>query len=86
MTLKVRAAAHEKRGLSRAIAGDATGALPELEAAVRLASTNASAHLNLAALLAEKGEMARARELAREALRLQPGYQKAEALLKALER
>jgi hypothetical protein len=40
--------------------------------------------LNLAAVLAEKGDRARAHDLAEKALALKPGYEKAEALLKAL--
>jgi 4-amino-4-deoxy-L-arabinose transferase-like glycosyltransferase len=84
-TGKVLSAAHEKRALSRAVAGDTAGAMPELEEAVRLDPSNASARLNLAAILAEKGDRVRARELAAEALRLRPGYEKAEALLRALK-
>ena len=42
--------------------------------------------LNLAAVLAEKGERARPRGTSpRRALALRPGYEKAEALLKALK-
>jgi Tfp pilus assembly protein PilF len=66
------------------VAGDAAGALPDLEAAVRFDPSSPTAHLNLAAVLAERGDRARARELAKEAIRLQPGYEKAEALLRAL--
>jgi tetratricopeptide (TPR) repeat protein len=84
-TEKVLSAAHEKRALSRAVAGNTAGAMPDLEEAVRLDPSNASARLNLAAILAEKGDRARAKELAAEALRLRPGYEKAEALLRALE-
>lgn len=78
------AARLERRGLTRAIAGDAAGALPDLEEAVRLDSRSAAAALNLAAVLAERGDRTRARALAREALALEPGYGKAEALLRAL--
>jgi len=84
-TEKVLSAAHERRALSRAVAGDTAGALPDLEEAVRLDPSNASARLNLAAILAEKGDRVRARELAAEALHLRPGYEKAEALLRALK-
>ncbi len=51
---------------------------------MRLLPASAPARLNLAAVLAEKGDRARAEALAKEALALQPGYQKAEALLNAL--
>jgi tetratricopeptide (TPR) repeat protein len=84
-TAKVLAIAHEKRGVARVLAGDMAGAVADLEEAVRLAPEAAPARLNLAAVLAEKGETARARSEAREALRLQPGYDKAEALLRALD-
>ncbi len=76
----------EKRGLTRALAGDAASARPDLEEAVRLDSTNAAAFLNLAAVLAEAGETDRARSLARQSLALEPGYGKARELLAALER
>ncbi|HEX5855928.1 MAG TPA: glycosyltransferase family 39 protein [Thermoanaerobaculia bacterium] len=74
----------EKRGLARALAGDTARARPDLEEAVRLDGTNAPACVNLAAVLAEKGDRSRARELTQRALVLRPGYDKAEALLRAL--
>ncbi len=74
----------EKRGLARVLSGDPTGARPDLEEAVRLDGTNASACLNLAVALAETGDSSRARELIQRALVLRPGYDKAEQLLKAL--
>jgi len=83
-TQKVLSAAHERRGMERAVAGDLGSALPDLEEAARLDSKNAAVRLNLAAILAERGERARARALAAEALALRPGYEKAEALLRAL--
>jgi tetratricopeptide (TPR) repeat protein len=76
----------EKRGLARALSGDAAGARPDLEEAVRLDGTNAAACLNLAAVLAGLGETNRARSLSRQALDLKPDYEKARALLQALER
>ena len=78
------AAAHESRGVDRVLAHDALGALPDLERAVELSPDDAGMVLNLAAVLAEKGDRARARDLAQRALALRPGYEKAEALLKAL--
>ncbi len=78
------AAAHESRGVDRVLAHDALGALPDLEAAVELSPDDAGMVLNLAAVLAERGERARARDLAQKALALKPGYEKAEALLRAL--
>jgi tetratricopeptide (TPR) repeat protein len=76
----------EKRGLARVLAGDAAGARPDLEEAVRLDGANASARLNLAVDLAGAGETERARSLARQALELKPDYEKARALLVALEK
>ncbi len=78
------AAAHESRGVDRVLAQDALGALPDFEAAVALSPDDPGMLLNLAAVLAEKGDHARARMLAERALALRPGYEKAEALLKAL--
>jgi hypothetical protein len=75
----------EKRGLARVLAGDAAGARPDLEEAVRLDEKNAAACLNLAVVLAADGETDRARALARQALTLKPDYEKARALLRALE-
>jgi 4-amino-4-deoxy-L-arabinose transferase-like glycosyltransferase len=79
------AAAHESRGVDRVLANDASGALPDLEAAVALSPEDPGMLLNLAAALAEKGDRARARTLAERALALRPGYDKAEALLRALK-
>jgi tetratricopeptide (TPR) repeat protein len=76
----------EKRGLARVLSGDAAGARPDLEEAVRLDDTNAAACLNLAVVLADAGDKSRALSLARQALDLKPGYEKARALLQALER
>lgn len=76
----------EKRGLARVLAGDAAGALPDLEEAVRLDDKNASARVNLAVVLADAGETSRALSLARQALDLKPDYEKARGLLQALGR
>jgi hypothetical protein len=84
-TQKVLSAAHERRGMDRIVAGDMAAAVPDLEEVVRLDSKNATVRLNLAAILAERGDRARARSLAAEALALRPGYEKAEALLRALQ-
>jgi tetratricopeptide (TPR) repeat protein len=78
-------AAHERIGMAHALAGRAADAMRELEVAVRLDPTGASARQNLAALYAEAGRFEEARALAREALRLNPGYPQAEALLQALD-
>jgi 4-amino-4-deoxy-L-arabinose transferase-like glycosyltransferase len=83
-TLQVLGAVLARRGMERATAGDLPGAASDLEEAVQLDATDAALHLNLAAVLAERGEHARARALASEALALRPGYEKAEALLRAL--
>ena len=50
------AAAHESRGVDRVLANDALGALPDFEAAVALSPDDAGMLLNLAAVLAEKGD------------------------------
>ncbi|MDL2716321.1 MAG: tetratricopeptide repeat protein [Acidobacteriota bacterium] len=78
------AAAHESRGVDRILGNDALAALPDFEAAVALSPDDAGMLLNLAAVLAEKGDRVRARDLARKSLALRPGYGKAEALLRAL--
>ncbi|HKC23664.1 MAG TPA: glycosyltransferase family 39 protein [Thermoanaerobaculia bacterium] len=83
-TERVLGAAREARGLALATSGRLDEAARELTEAVRLLPASAPARLNLAAVLAEKGDRARAEALAKEALALQPGYQKAEALLNAL--
>ena len=75
----------EQRGLSRVKGGDVAGGRSDLEEAVRLDGTNAAVRLNLAVACAMAGETDRARGLAREALALQPGYEKARAFLKALD-
>jgi Flp pilus assembly protein TadD len=85
-TASVLSSLLEKRGLARVLAGDSAGARPDLEEAVRLDEKNAAACLNLAVVLAEAGETTRARALARQALDLKPDYEKARALLKALDR
>lgn len=74
----------EKRGLSRLASDDAAGGRADLEEAVRLDGANAEARLNLAVACGMAGETDRARALAKEALTLRPGYEKAEAFLKAL--
>jgi hypothetical protein len=84
-TQKVLSATHERRGMDRIVAGDMAAAVSDLEEVVRLDSKNATVRLNLAAILAERGDRARARSLAAEALALRPGYEKAEALLRALQ-
>jgi len=74
----------EKRGVARTTSGDAAGGRSDLEEAVHVDSANATARLNLAVACAMVGETDRARALAREALAIQPEYEKAEALLKVL--
>ena len=79
------AAALEGRGLERVLARDVAGGLPDLERAAALSPEDPIVLLNLATALAEEGEIGRARELARKALALRPGYEKAENLLRALK-
>ncbi|MFN7990149.1 MAG: glycosyltransferase family 39 protein [Thermoanaerobaculia bacterium] len=83
-TERVLAAVLERRGMERAAARDLAGAAADLEEVARLDRANATVRLNLAAVLAERGDLDRARVLASEALALKPGYGKAEALLRAL--
>ena len=84
-TERALAGAHESRGVDRVLAHDTPGALPDFERAVALSPDDPGMLLNLAAVLAEKGDRERARELAEKSLALQPGYGKAEALLRALK-
>ena len=81
---RMLAAMREARGVERLLARDAGGALPDLERAAMLAPDDPVMLLNLAAAVAESGDRERARSLARRALELRPGYEKAEALLRAL--
>lgn len=83
-TKKTLAALHQKRGVERTLAGALEPARADLEAAVALDPTEPVSRLNLAAVLAQRGDTKRARTLATEALDLRPGYEKAEALLRAL--
>lgn len=83
-TRRVLGAVLARRGMERTLAGDLAGAAADLEEAVKLDATDAALRLNLAAVLAELGEHVRARAQAAEALALRPGYEKAEALLRAL--
>ena len=84
-TERALATAHESRGVDRVLAHDAAGALSDFEVAASLSPEDPGMLLNLAAVLAEKGDRERARELARRSLALKPGYEKAEALLNALK-
>jgi tetratricopeptide (TPR) repeat protein len=76
----------ERRGLARMQSGDAAGGRADLEEAVRLDGADAEARLNLAVACGIAGETDRARTLAKEALALEPGYEKARAFLRALDR
>ena len=64
--------------------GRETDALLFLLEACRISPGRASAHQNAATLLGRAGRIAEARAHAAEALRLNPGYDKARALLEAL--
>lgn len=75
----------EALGLAFLSAGRNKEAGVALEDAVRISPERASAHLNLAAVRAEEGNLDAARRHAREALRLEPGYEKAVRLLRALD-
>jgi tetratricopeptide (TPR) repeat protein len=75
----------ESHGLAFLSAGRLPEAAMAFEAACRLDPARASAHLNLAAVSAERGDRDAARRHAREALRLEPGYEKATRLLAVLE-
>ena len=65
-TERALAAVHESRGVDRVLGHDALGALPDFEAAVALSPDDPGMLLNLAVVLAEKGERDRARAFARE--------------------
>jgi tetratricopeptide (TPR) repeat protein len=78
------ARARETLGLVLARLGRVDEAIVELEVACRLDSGSASAHLNLAVLLAESSRMAEARARAEQALRIQPDYDRARQFLAAL--
>jgi len=74
----------EAEGLALLDGGKEADALPFLLEASRISPTRASAHQNAATLLGRAGRLAEARVHAAEALRLNPGSEKAKALLEAL--
>ena len=77
---------HTKAGAWTASSrGSRCAAIPDLERAVELSPDDAGMLLNLAAVLAEAGDRARARTSPSSSLALRPGYEKAEALLRALK-
>jgi tetratricopeptide (TPR) repeat protein len=76
----------EKKGIALSLAGQHGEGAAELERAVGLAPARASAQLNLAVAYAELGRYTEARARAQEALRLQPDYPQARALLDKLPR
>jgi tetratricopeptide (TPR) repeat protein len=76
----------EKKGVSLSLAGRHAEGAAELERAVELEPARASAQLNLAVAYAELGRYEEARARAQEALRLQPDYPQARALLGKLPR
>ena len=79
------ATVREKRGLALAMLDRTAEGRAELEQAHALDPGNASICLNLAVLYAQEGRIDEARALAREALRLRPGYPQARGLLATLE-
>jgi tetratricopeptide (TPR) repeat protein len=79
------AEARERLGLALGLQGHGKDALDELGEACWLDPNRASAHLNLAVVLAQEGRLADARAHAREALRLQPDYPQARGLLSELD-
>jgi tetratricopeptide (TPR) repeat protein len=85
LRLADQARVHEERGLALSLAGRHGEGAAELEEAVRLDPTSASAQLNLAVAYAELGRYRDARARAEEALRLQPDYPQAQGLLEALK-
>jgi tetratricopeptide (TPR) repeat protein len=80
------ARAHEQNGVALSLAGRHAEGATELERAVGLEPTSASAQLNLAVAYAELGRYHEARARAQEALRLKPDYPQARALLEKLPR
>jgi tetratricopeptide (TPR) repeat protein len=85
-TLHARsAAAYQQAGMISVQTNRPDKAMLAFQAAHRLNPTDASNLLNIAVLQAQAGDIAAARENARAALRLRPGYPQAEGLLRALE-
>jgi tetratricopeptide (TPR) repeat protein len=78
------ASSHRQLGLMLAVADRPAEAAAAFETLVALTPSDASAHLNLAVTYAQLDRLDDARRHAREALRLNPGYAKARALLDAL--
>ncbi len=74
----------EAEGLALLDGGREADALPFLLEACRISPGRASAHQNAATLLGRAGRLSEARAHAAEALRLNPSYEKARALLEAL--
>lgn len=74
----------EKLGLALARLGHNDEAIDKFQTACRLDAGNASAHLNLAVVLAQVGRTSHARAAAEEALRLRPDYVQAQGLLRAI--
>jgi tetratricopeptide (TPR) repeat protein len=71
-------------GLALAMMGRYQEAIAHFEQGVALDPADPAAHLNLAVAYAETGRKADARGQAEEALRLRPGYQRAQQFLAAL--
>jgi tetratricopeptide (TPR) repeat protein len=80
------AAAYRQAGIAFVQSNQPEKALAAFEAAHRLDPADASDLLNIAVLHAQRGDINAARENARAALRLRPGYPQAEGLLRALDR
>lgn len=75
---------YERLGLALAVAGRPDEAVSALRQGVRLNDQSASLRLNLAVMLVELGEIEEAKKEAAEALRLDPDYDRAKALLAAI--
>ncbi len=85
-TLRVRTAeAFRAVAVNAVRSAEFDTALAAFRFANRHDPTDASNLLNIAVLEAQRGELAAARDHARAALRLRPGYPQAEGLLRALE-
>lgn len=85
-TLHLRSAeAYQHEGIALVQADHADAALRAFQSANRFDPSDASNLLNMAVLEAQRNDLVTAREHARAALRLHPGYTQAQGLLQALD-
>lgn len=75
----------ERFGVAQSLAGDDGAAAGTLEAGVARWPDRTSLHLNLAIVYAKQGRLDEARTAAERALALDPGYERARALMRAIK-